>query len=226
MAKRKYFMVVDTETCKFDLEGDVCGTNSLVYDLGIAIVDRNGKIYHTENLIIDEIFHGEYLRMRNCYYANKLPQYYTEIGAGIRKVVSMRKAKEITDNLLKKYECDTIVAYNIMFDYYALNKTFSYIENEWKFFDKEKLVFIDALKMARQYLKDNKRYIKFCYDNKFLTQKGYISMTAENVYRYLIKDTTFIEKHTGLEDVLIETQIFAWLYSKVKHEMRTMEFKY
>ena len=41
------------------------------------------------------------------------------------------------------------------------------------------------------------------------TSNGKTSFTAENIYRYLINDASFEESHTGLEDVLIEKEIFA-----------------
>jgi hypothetical protein len=39
--------------------------------------------------------------------------------------------------------------------------------------------------------------------------RGRVRATAEILYRYITLNTDFIEDHTGLEDVLIEKEIFA-----------------
>ena len=39
---------------------------------------------------------------------------------------------------------------------------------------------------------------------------------AETVYRYITRDTDFVESHTGLEDVKIETLIMAYCYRQHK----------
>jgi hypothetical protein len=44
-------------------------------------------------------------------------------------------------------------------------------------------------------------------------------MKAENVYRFIINNTDFIESHTALEDAEIETVILAYCY-KQKKKMR------
>ena len=44
--KKKYYMVLDTETCPIDRERqDVTPENMLVYDIGYAIVDKKGNVY-------------------------------------------------------------------------------------------------------------------------------------------------------------------------------------
>jgi hypothetical protein len=46
-----------------------------------------------------------------------------------------------------------------------------------------------------------------------------LSASAENLYRFIIKDPNFIESHTGLEDVQIERQIL-WYCLRQKKKMR------
>ena len=43
-----------------------------------------------------------------------------------------------------------------------------------------------------------------------------LSASAENLYRFIIKDPTFIEAHTGLEDVMIEKEIMAYCFRQHK----------
>ena len=46
--------------------------------------------------------------------------------------------------------------------------------------------------------------------NSHLTKSGTPRFTAEIIYQYITDNPTFIESHTGLEDVEIERQILAW----------------
>jgi hypothetical protein len=59
-------------------------------------------------------------------------------------------------------------------------------------------------------------YRKFCEEYGLLTANGRLSTTAENLYRFIIKDPYFEESHTGLEDVMIEAQIVAYCYRQHK----------
>ena len=52
-----------------------------------------------------------------------------------------------------------------------------------------------------------KKYVNFCNDNGYVTEKGNIQTKAEIVYRYLKNDKTFEEEHTGLSDCKIEYEI-------------------
>jgi hypothetical protein len=58
-------------------------------------------------------------------------------------------------------------------------------------------------------------YDTFCYENNFVTKRGCKRYTAEILYRFLTNDLEFEEEHTGLEDVLIEKEIFAYCMAKL-----------
>ena len=60
------------------------------------------------------------------------------------------------------------------------------------------------------------KFIDFCIENNFLTERGYIQTKAETVHRYLTNNLTFEEEHTGLSDVLIEYQILLSAFSTHK----------
>ena len=52
-----YIMLLDTETCNGFMENGKLGLdNSLVYDIGWAIVDKRGKVYETKSYINSDIF--------------------------------------------------------------------------------------------------------------------------------------------------------------------------
>ena len=66
----------------------------------------------------------------------------------------------------------------------------------------------DTLKMARQTICKQKSYVNWAYRNGYVTENGQVRATAEILYRYISGNYEFVESHTGLEDVLIEKEIF------------------
>ena len=104
---------------------------------------------------------------------------------------------------IKKYNVKAIYAFNVNFDKAMLKNIFG-----GEFEDLTNLVeFRDiqtAILMTRLMCK---KYLDFCYDNNFRTDKGYPQTKAETVYRYLTNNMEFEEAHTGLEDCEIELQI-------------------
>jgi hypothetical protein len=63
--------------------------------------------------------------------------------------------------------------------------------------------------MAQDTICQQKTYKRFCEKNGFLQKNGKVRATAEILYRYISGNMEFVEDHTGLEDVLIEKEIFA-----------------
>ena len=61
-------------------------------------------------------------------------------------------------------------------------------------------------------------YRRFCEENGFMTKHKtpQPQFTAEVLYRFISGNVDFIEEHTGLEDVLIETEILK--YCKRQHK--------
>lgn len=213
MKNEENILVVDVETAMINPLEKVSGCNSLVYDLGCAVATRKGEIKETKNLVIDDVMFGEYKRMKTCYYADKLPQYYIEMGTGEREIVSLETARKIILDLMEKYNIKKVAAYNMMFDYYALKKTRSFLGGKFEFFP-ENTEYIDIFKMAKNVFKNNSRFEKYCYKNNFLNDYGNPKISAENVYRYIKKNDEFVESHTGLKDVEIETEIMAYLNNR------------
>ena len=66
--------------------------------------------------------------------------------------------------------------------------------------------------MARDVVAKMPTYRKFCEDNGFMTKHAtpQPQLTAEVLYRFITDNTEFIESHTGLEDVEIETEILKY----------------
>ena len=57
--------------------------------------------------------------------------------------------------------------------------------------------------MARDVILKMPTYRYFCEEHGLLTKMA-DSSKAEDLYRFITKDPTFVEAHTGLEDVMIE----------------------
>jgi DNA polymerase III epsilon subunit-like protein len=197
------FIVIDTET-----------TNSIddpiVYDIGFAVVDRTGKVYEAHSYAIADVILDNEM-MSSAYYNEKLPQYWEEIKNGKRLLRRFKTVKMILADVCKQYDIKVVVAHNARFDYRSLNLTQRYItSSKYRYFFPYGIKIWDTLKMSRKILKENEDYAQFCKDNGYITKNKQKRFTAEILYRFITGDNEFIEKHKGLDDVLIEKDIFAY----------------
>jgi DNA polymerase III epsilon subunit-like protein len=201
MDKRKtYYLTIDTETA---------GTLDapLVYDIGGCIHDKKGNVEETFSYTISDIFNSDL--METAYYYDKVPQYWQDIANGTRTVITFKGAKYKIAKLCKKYKVKAIIAHNAYFDYKALRNTMEYLtDGEEKYFLPYGVEIWDTLKMAKDTVGKTKTYIHFCEKNGYLTKYNKPRLTAEILFRYISNDSSFEESHTGLEDTLIEKEIF------------------
>ena len=215
--RRTYYIVFDTETCN-NMD------NPLMYDLGFAVVDKMGNVYAHFSFIIYEVFFGMSELMKSAYYSNKLPQYYEDIKNGNRKIVTLFTAKKIFNEVCKEYNVRAIIAHNARFDYKSTNGTQRYItKSKYRFFLPYGVELWDTMKMAKDTIAKQKTYIRFCEENNYLTKNGKVRVTAEILYKYISGNNDFIESHTGLEDVMIEKEIFSKCMAQHK-KMRKSAF--
>lgn len=215
--RRTYYIVFDTETCN-NMD------NPLMYDLGFAVVDKMGNVYAHFSFVIYEVFFGMSELMKSAYYSNKLPQYYEDIENGNRKIVTLFTAKKIFNEVCKEYNVRAIIAHNARFDYKSTNGTQRYItKSKYRFFLPYGIELWDTMKMAKDTIAKQKSYIRFCEENNYLTKNGKVRVTAEILYKYISGNNDFIESHTGLEDVMIEKEIFSKCMAQHK-KMRKSAF--
>lgn len=205
----EYFIVLDTET-----------TNSLddpfVYDIGWAIVDRNGNVYQTYSFVVADVFLDAEL-MASAYFAEKIPTYWEQIKSGERTLAKFSTIRKIFHNCAKAFGVTKFFAHNMRFDYRSTNLTQRFLtSSKYRYFFPYGAEICDTLKMARQVLKDDVDYDNFCYNNQYLTKRGCKRYTAEIVYRFISKNLQFEEEHTGLADVLIEKEILAYCFHKME----------
>lgn len=229
MSKEKeYFIGIDTETSNSLItpENKLDLSQSLVYDIGWQVIDRQGLPYKKRSYVVAEIFLDKEL-MNTAYFKEKIPQYWEDIKSGKRILATLLNIRKYFLIDRKKYEVKNVFAHNAYFDWKALNNTLRYITgSKYRYFFPRSVEMWDTLKMSRDIFGTEKMYTRFCDENGFKTnhktpQNRY---TAEILYRYIKKDLDFIESHTGLEDVEIETEILLYCLNS-KKEMRRLLFE-
>ena len=209
--RKRYIAVIDTETAN-TLE------EPLVYDIGWAIVNKQGKVYCTRSYLVKEIFCDERELMQSAYYAEKIPMYLADIQNGKRKIVPFALIRRIFKRDCERYNCKTACAHNARFDLNALNTTQRFLtKSKYRYFFPYGMEIWDTMKMAQDVICQMPTYKRFCsLCPEYTLPNGNPRKTAEILYRFIIHDDTFKENHTGLEDVLIEKDILAYCYARHK----------
>lgn len=203
--RKKYYLVLDVETAN-TLE------QPLVYDIGYSVVDKKGNIYFSKSNAITDLFFDEKKIFKNkelmesAYYSDKLDEYYN----GNWKFSPFLIVRKEILKVMKKFNINTVCAYNCAFDRNALNTTIRYLtKSKIKWFFPYGTEFNCIWNMACQVICTQKRYIEMAIENKWFTESGNMLTSAEKVWAYLSNNKDFEESHTGLEDVKIEIEIMA-----------------
>ena len=215
-----YGICLDTETANTIMAetGRLDRTSTLFYDLGFKVIDTHGRNYGKEfSFVNSDIFVHEAELMQSAYYAKKIPQYKEDLANGTRTLATTYEIRKALCDVIKEYDCKFVVAHNARFDYNALNNTQRWTtKSKYRYFLPYGLEWWDTLKIARSVMGKMPSYRKFCEKNGYLTKSGRCRFTAEICYRFITKDTTFKESHTGLEDVNIESEILAYCHRQHK----------
>ena len=200
--QKEYFLIVDTETCNTIEE-------PLPYDIGYCICDREGNIYLERSFVVADIFCDMQDLMQSAYYADKIPQYWEDIKNGTRLLRTYTTVRKTMLADMKEYKVKKVGAYNMAFDKRATNNGIRYnTYSFYRWFFPYGTEFFDIWNMACSSFLRSKHFIKWALKNGFVSAAGNIQTSAEVAYRYITKNVDFIENHTGLEDVEIETEIF------------------
>jgi hypothetical protein len=147
--------------------------------------------------------------MSVAFYSDKIQQYWADIKSGKRELKQWGNICRQVRTVMAQYGIDTVIAHNMRFDYRSTNTTQRYLtSSKWRYFFPYGTKFVCTLKMAREVYAKDEQYIAFCEEHSFTTKNGKPRLTAEILYRFLSNDLDFVESHTGLEDVEIETIIF------------------
>ena len=195
------YLMLDTETTNM-IDCPLC------YDVGFSVINDEGKTLEKHSYVVADIFLDKDL-MDVAYFKDKIPTYWEDIKAGKRMLRRFATVRAIVRDVMAQYNINTVIAHNMRFDYCSTNTTQRYLTcSKWRYFFPYGTKFICTLKMARATFNKDEKYIAFCEENNFVTKHGKPQLTAEVIYRYLTNNVEFVESHTGLEDVEIETEIF------------------
>ena len=217
--RRHYVLVLDTETTntRVDENGKMDMSDVLMYDCGWSVVDTKGNVYEERSYVNSDIFVHERELMQSAYYAKKIPQYVADLRSGKRKMATTYEIRKAMLADLETYRIKEVVAHNASFDYNGLNTIQRWTtKSKYRYWFPYGIEVWDTMKMARDVIHKMPTYRKFCEEHGFLTKNGRLSATAENLYRFIIKDPTFKESHTGLEDVQIEREIMFYCFRQHK----------
>lgn len=220
------YVVLDTETAPTvdHKDNQAHPETSLVYDFGYTIRDCNDCELVSRSFLIAETFTN--VRMMNsAYYADKLPQYHAGMGgtdSSTWRVVSFVEAWETFKADCKLHNVRTAWAYNARFDLIALNNTIRTYSNGFvRFFFPYKMKVRDVWDYASN-ITSTKAYVAWCIENGYFTASGNPQTGAEIVYRYVAKDSDFVEQHTAYSDACIENAILVAArrrHAKTRHTM-------
>lgn len=211
MIYKNNILILDVETA-----GDPA--QPAVYDIGWRTLDKNLNVTSEHSYLIAEIW-GFNPLMRSAYYANKIKLYERMIELGTITVKPIREVIDLLVADIRKYRIKVISAYNVAFDSKALQFTINLIA-------KDKLKLWERTVKGREWLciwhlatttfMQSADFRTTAYYQHWLSDKGNFKTSAEIAYRYLTGKFDFIEDHTGLEDVKIETEILKYCLKNYK----------
>lgn len=217
--RRHYVLVVDTETANTiaDNNGKLDMSNVLVYDCGWQVVDTHGNVYAEKSYVNKDIFDHEKDLMQSAFYAAKIPRYLKDIETGARiKADTYTIRKEMLADM-ELYGIKEVAAHNARFDINALNGTYRYVtKSRFRYWFPYGTEIWDTMRMANSVICKMPTYKAFCEKHGYFTPTGRVKKTAEILWRFISGQNDFIESHTGLEDVQIESQIMAYCFKQHK----------
>lgn len=199
-------LLLDTETAGLP-------PRNIVYDVAWRLVDRHGNIESEHSYLIREIMTSAD-HMRGAYYHRKIYSDYIPMLDEQR--IRLKPFAEIVELLRADAEkASALSAYNLRFDTGALQATRKALGmNTPILTHRPKLLCV--WDFACRYLFRTKKYHKLADENGWRSDAGNVRTTAEHAYRYISGEFDFVEAHTALADVEIETQILTSLFRRKK----------
>lgn len=181
------------------------------YNVGYLIGDRKGNIVLKRSWALPNAI---WSNLKNCLNAKRMTKKNVEeiladFGSDNRKYDYISNVDFIAqfEADLEQYKVSQIWAYNEIFDNGSISRVY-----EGR--PMPDVAWCDIMSAACASICYKKKYVKFCMENGFLTEKGNIKYSAESVYAYLTNNPNFKEEHTGLADCLIEYQIYLAVIKK------------
>ena len=199
----RYILILDVETANDT-------TDAIVYDIGFMLIDLyTGAICKQGSFVIRDTFVYERELVKVAYYGDKIPEYIADIQQGKRQMVDFLTARRHILNIMEKYDCHTVAAYNCNFDRNALNTTLRFLtKSKYRYFFPYSTNFVCIWNMACDSICQTSEYKTFAETNRHFSNRGKnYRATAETVYSFLTNNPDFHEEHKGYDDVKIEKEI-------------------
>ena len=204
MRKNHYIIVLDVEGM----------SSAKPYNIGYIIGDRKGNIVQQRSYALPNNF---WENLQNCLPAREmthknLQEILADFGAGDERKYNYISNCDFIEQFnkdIEEYKISQVWAYNCIFDNGAIRRLYDLIplpEVEW----------CDIWSAIAASCLYNKKYVKWCLKNNFVTDKGNIKSSAEVVYAYLTNNVAFCEEHTALADVWIEYEILLKVFKSKK----------
>jgi hypothetical protein len=219
MAKKSYYLVLDTETTQPTKD-----QKSVVYDIGAVVVDRTGKVYNSLSAIVYENFEKDLFYTKDTSkdnhwsYANmkiKTAEYKKMLTDGRATLSSISAINRWLDRVLGAYPDIQLTGYNVAFDLRVCKDTGILLDQFTRRFDLWALAIGNICKSAA--------YRRFALEYHMFTARtshgnSSIMTSAECVYRFIINDPKFVEDHTAYSDSVIEKEILSHILMKTSYD--------
>lgn len=198
--RKRFRLMVDVET--------VGVGEKAIFDIGFAVFTKKGEIVEERSYLIKEVFE-DYERMKKAYYFKKYPEYVAGLATGEFTLVPWVEAMKDMMFLIKEYNIQEVLAYNLQFDLGAIEYTNQELRGKrFGLFDDMKKTCVWGL--AVETICQQKSFSRYCQKHGLMTESGkFYKSSAEAVYSYMVNNPEFVEKHMGLADVKIEVAIYA-----------------
>lgn len=209
--KERYLMFIDTETI-----GTLNVIESVMpFEIGMKILDtKTNEIVKEKSYIIRKFFNNKYVMM-STFSATKYPNYFDKLNNDKRyKLMSVNLIAKDIKKSINDYNINVMVAHNGDFDKQAMGRLFDDFGANNPF---KKIDLLDTMEISK-IITYSKSYSNYCITHKdrldamknscFITNSGRVRTTAQAIYCYITDNANFEEKHTALEDLDIEIEIF------------------
>lgn len=209
-------LIIDTETV---------GTfgSPIIHDIGYKIINKDFDTLVEKRYLVKELHEvNQFMLWTSDFYKTKQPLYDEAKEHNLVDVLSWKEIVKIFLDDMRFYKVKVISAYNMAFDYKALNATNSFFNlGDTKLMDAiDKKSLLCIYNLACDTILDTDDYRAYATMKNFISDKGNFLTNAECCYRYLINDETFEEEHTALADVEIEKQILEYIIKNCKHKVQ------
>jgi hypothetical protein len=204
--KYQNILVLDTETT-----GDF--GQPLIYDFGYRIIDREGTVLFERSSLVREIFNSKFL-MDKAFYSDKVNTYKQMLENNEIDIMPYGTLIKEFIAMARKYKVGIISAYNVAFDFKALNGTMQVAYSQGqdnlileKLFEQKNKKLLCIWNLACETILNTDEYRAYADTNNFKSEKGNYLSNAEVAFNYIKGLTDFKEKHMALADVEIEIEI-------------------